>query len=221
MPKIALAGLMMLLASPAFAQLDSNSITVSVSRSSTVQPDHVVFAITVQSGFSTSLDDVAAALQGSGITAASFAGVNGNNPSPYLQPTLSWTFTLSVPFAKQKDTVTSLTALQQTIAQAKSGLTLSFTVAGTQVSTQALQSQTCSLSGLISDAQTQAQSIAAAAGVTVGPVLALSSATSSPASTPIPAAINFVGALSSSVYVSPNVYAPPCGLTVKFGLFRY
>ncbi len=217
MQKIALAGLMTLLAPLAFAQLDTNSITVSVSRSSTVQPDQVVFAVTVQSGLNASLDDVLAALQGSGITAANLAGVSSNNPSPYTQSTILWTFTLTAPFSKQKDTVTSLTALEQTVAQGKSGLTLSFTVAGTQVSAQALQSQTCSLTGLISDAQAQAQSIAAAAGVTVGPVLALSSATSSP----IPAAVNFVSGAFSSVYVAPTTYAPPCGLTVKFALFRY
>jgi uncharacterized protein YggE len=220
MRKSALVCLVMWLAPPAFGQLESNSITVSVSRSATVQPDQVVFAVTVQSGLSTSLDDVVAALQGSGITAANLAGVNSINPLLYVQPApppLSWTFTLTEPFSKQKDTVTSLTALQQTIAQAKSGLTLSFTIAGTQVSAQALQSQTCSLSGLISDATSQAQSIAAAAGVTVGPILALSTSTASP----IPAAVNFISGAFSSVYVAPSPYAPPCGLTVKFGLLRF
>ena len=216
MQKTALACFLMFLAPLAFAQLDTNSITVSVSRSSMVPPDQVAFAVTVQSPLSTSMDDVLAALQGSGISAANFTSV-GTNPSyavPATPAMLSWTFTLTVPFAKQKDTVTSLTALQQTIAQNKNGLTLSFTVAGTQVSAQALQSQTCPLTDLISDARTQAQSIAAAAGVTVGPILALSSA----ASSPIPAAITYVGLAS---YVSSPTYAPPCGLTVKFVLFRY
>ena len=207
----------MFLAPLAFGQLESNSITVSVSRSATVQPDQVVFAVTVQSGLSASLDDVLAALQGSGITASNFTGVSTNSfITVPPAPSLSWTFTEMAPFAKQKDTVASLTALQQTVAQGKSGLTLSFTVAGTQVSAQALQSQTCSLTGLLSDAQAQAQSIAAAAGVTVGPILALSSATSSP----IPAAVNFVSGAFSSVYVAPTTPAP-CGLTVKFGMFRY
>lgn len=218
MQKTALVCVLMFSSSPAFGQLESNSITVSVSRNSTVQPDQVVFAVTVQSPLSTNLDDVIAAVQTSGITAANFTGVRSSfvtvGPVP-LVPPLSWTFTLSVPFAKQTDTVASLTALQLNIGQNKSRLTMSFTISGTQVSTQVLQSQTCSLSGLISDAQAQAQNIAVAAGVTVGPILALSSAASGPA----PAAFNFVSGAFASVYVAPTS-APPCGLTVKFGLWR-
>ena len=59
----------------AFGQLDSNSVTVSATRSMTQQPDQVLFGVTVQSGLNTSLDDVVAALQGSGITAANFSAV--------------------------------------------------------------------------------------------------------------------------------------------------
>src|SRR5579863_4641627 len=75
MRKSALVCFMMLSGSLAFGQLDSNSITVSASRSTSLQPDLAVFAVTVQSGLSTSLADVIAALQGSGITQANFAGV--------------------------------------------------------------------------------------------------------------------------------------------------
>src|SRR5260370_31326366 len=74
----------------AFAQLDSNSITVSASRSGTLQPDQALFVVSVQSDLNTSLNDVLAALQGSGITSANFSGVSGNSGftiSPVQTPT--------------------------------------------------------------------------------------------------------------------------------------
>ena len=55
--------------------------------------------------------------------------------------------------------------------QANNGLTLSFSIVGTQVSQQLAQSQTCSLSSLITAATTQAQSLAAAGGFTLGSIL--------------------------------------------------
>ena len=62
-------------ASLAFGQLDSNSVTVTASRGVSVQADQAVFGVFVDSGLNTSLDDVLAALQGSGITVANFSGV--------------------------------------------------------------------------------------------------------------------------------------------------
>jgi hypothetical protein len=50
---------LLILSTPAaFAQLDSNSVTVSATRSLAQQPDQVLFGVTVQSGLNTSLDDV-------------------------------------------------------------------------------------------------------------------------------------------------------------------
>src|SRR6266853_4167773 len=57
------------------AQTDSNSVTVTASRTTTIQADQALFNITVTSGLNTSLDDVLAALQGSGITTANFSGL--------------------------------------------------------------------------------------------------------------------------------------------------
>jgi len=214
---------MMSLAPLAFAQSDTNSITVSVSRSATVQPDQVVFGVTVQSGLNTVLDDVLAAVQPAGITASNFIGVSSNNfVTVPPTPALTWTFSLTAPFSKQKDTVTSLTGLQQMIAQGKAGLTLSFGVAGTQVSAQALQSQVCSLADLVSDAKAQAQKIADAAGVTVGSILALSSGTAINTGSYAPASVAIVGAyVSYSSFLSSPTSAPPCALTMKFSLLRF
>jgi uncharacterized protein YggE len=209
----------------AFGQLDSNSITVSASRNASLQPDQAVFAVNVQSGLSASLDDVVAALHGSGITAADLSSVNtpslifatgGSGLPPAIPLTLNWTFSLSVPLTKTKDTVASLTTLQQTIATANNGLMLSFSIVGTQVSQQLVQSQTCSLSGLISDATAQAQALASAANLTVGRILALSSGTSSGVSGGVAFAQLSPYAISTSLAVPP-----PCVLTVKFVLTGY
>ena len=61
---------------------------------------------------------------------------------------------------------------------------MSFSIVGTQVSQQLAQSQTCSLSGLIAAATTQAQNLAAASGFTLGAILAMSSSTSNSVFTP-------------------------------------
>jgi uncharacterized protein YggE len=203
----------------AFAQLDSNSITVSASNNVTVQPDQAVFSVNVIAPLATGLDDVLTALAGSGITAANFSGVSTQPaicpqlpcPSP---PMLAWLFTVTSPLANTKTTVASLTTLQQNIAKANNGLTLSFSIVGTQVSQQLAQSQSCSLSSLVTSATTQAQALAAAAGVQLGAILALSSSTSNVTSS---SQLISSGAFISTIY---NSSPPPCAITVKFNVTR-
>jgi hypothetical protein len=210
----------------AFAQLDSNSVTVSATRSMSQQPDQVLFAVNVQSGLNTSLDDVVGALQGSGITAANFSGVSmgpnlifavvGPQPAPPIMASpLQWIFSLPVPLAKIKDTIAMLTALQQSIAKQNNGLMLSFSVQGTQVSAQSQQSHVCPTSDLLADARAQAQKLADAAGLNLGSVLAMSSGTS--ASGYVGSAVSIAGALVFAPPVLPSV----CAMTVKFALLRY
>jgi len=183
----------------AFGQLDSNSITVTASRSTALQADQAVFTVDVNAGLNTCLDDVLGALAGSGITLVNFNGVNNQQgfiPTQWFMPTaptVDWFFTLPVAISQIKATAASLTSLQQSIAQKNNGLTLSFAVRGTQVSPPLQQSQMCSISDLVSDARSKAQKLASAAGVTLGSVLAMSTSISSSTS---------------------------CSLTVKFQLVR-
>jgi uncharacterized protein YggE len=209
----------------AFAQLDSNSVIVSATRSMTQQPDQVLFGVTVQSGLNTSLDDVVAALQGSGITAANFSAVStapayvligtGGPQPPMVTPMLQWTFALAVQLAKIKDTIATLSGLQQRIGQQNNGLTLSFNVQGTQVSAQLQQSQVCPTSDLLADATAQAQKLAGAAGLSLGAVLAMSNGTSVPSN--VGSAVSIAGALIFAPPVLPSV----CSMAVKFALLRY
>jgi hypothetical protein len=206
-------------ASLLFAQVDSNTVTVTSSQSTNVQPDQVLFGISVTTSLNSSLDDVLAALKGAGITIANFSGVSSaygipvgivtGNQQP--TPTLQWSFVLGVPFAQMKATVTLLTSLQQTIMQANNGFTLTFSVQGTLVSASLQPSQTCSIPGLISNATAQAQNLASAAGLNLGSIVAMSSAVSSPAY-----AVTSIGALVS------HLSAPQtCALTVKFAVTRF
>jgi len=202
----------------AFGQTEPNSITVSASQNVSLQPDQAVFAVTVQSGLNTSLDDVLAALQGSGITAANLSGVSTQcATNPCSPPALQWAFSLTGPLTNTKATVASLTTLQQNIAKLNNGLTLSFSIAGTAVSQQLAQSQTCSLSGLIANATTQAQALAGAANLSLGRILAISGVTSNGVSN-----LEGVFAELSSVEVyAPSATPPPCAVTVKFALTGY
>jgi len=180
--------------SVAFAQVDSNSITVTASRgNSSGPPDQAVFGVVVTSGVDTSLDDVIALLQGSGITAANLQALSeyptATGSSGQTAETLNWRFSFTAPLAKNKDTIAMLTNLQATIAKKNNGVTMSFSIQGTQAS---VQPQTCSQSDLLTDARTQAQKLADGAGVSVGNILAMSSPT---------------GAV--------------CILTVRFALLRY
>src|SRR5437763_130092 len=108
-----LIAMLVLCASLAFAQLDSNSVTVTASRNAILQPDQAVFAVQVNSGLDATLDDIIAALQGSGVGLGNFTGIN--TIQQFLgadrQPTsvLQWSFTLPVPLAKMKDTLTAFT----------------------------------------------------------------------------------------------------------------
>ena len=164
--------LLLLAAAPLFAQLESHTLSISAYRSINLQPDQVVLGLTVSSAATASLDQIVSALGGLGITSANLTGVNN-----YSAPTaFQWNFTLAAPLANLSATIGSLTKLQQTIAQNNSGLMLTFSVNGTQVSQQLQQSQSCSNAGLIADATSQAQKLAAAAGLTLGPIRELSNA---------------------------------------------
>jgi uncharacterized protein YggE len=195
----------LLFCSMAFGQLDSNSITVTASNNANLQPDQAIFSVSVQSGFNTGLDDVIAALQGSGITTANFSqlGTVQNYNNGASTSSLQWYFILPAPLANTKATVATLTTLQQNIAMANNGLTMSFSIVGTQVSQQLAQSQTCSLASLVTAATTQAQSLAASGSFTLGSILALSSSIS-----------------SSGPSAASNGVPAPCAITVKFNVTR-
>ena len=205
-----------------FGQLDSNSMEITASRSVNLPDDEVIFDVTVNSGTGATLDQVVAALAGSGITSANFSDLSSSRGG------LAWDFSMSVPLSKMKATLASLAALQQSVSASKAGLTMSFDIAGSR---QSNQSQSCSMPDLIADAKAQAQRLASAAGLTAGPILAMSES--------VPAAIpaGRAGIIQFSTgFAVPNVAqfvplktfllgavtpAQTCAMVVKFQLLRY
>jgi hypothetical protein len=183
------------------AQVTSSSVTVTASRTTNLQPDQVVFAVTVTTPVTSSRDDALSALGGSGITLANLSGVSTTMlyPSTGVTPlapltVLQWSFSLPVSISDMKATVALLSSVAQSQAKKNNGVSISFGVQATQVSAQLQQSTPCPIAGLLSDARTQAQTMAGAASMNVGSVLAMSSPTATGAS---------------------------CSLTVKFAAFPY
>jgi uncharacterized protein YggE len=201
-----------LAATPVFGQ-----ITISATRSINLQPDEVSFSLSVSSGETTSLDQIVAALSSLGITSASLTGV-GSSTTP---PTVQWNFTLAVPLPKLAPTIGSLLNLQQSIAQNNSGLTLTFYAGGTQVSPmsqQLQQSQSCSNSDLISDATAQAQKLAAAAGLVLGPILRLSTVPLIRPSAVPGVVYNSIPGDFAELLLAPIPPSLTCSLVVQFQL---
>src|SRR5271167_3429476 len=78
-----LSVLALLVASVAFAQLETNSVTVTASRTVSAAPDQVIFGVFVNSGFSSSLADIVNAVSSAGITQANFSTLTQvSNPNP-------------------------------------------------------------------------------------------------------------------------------------------
>lgn len=206
--------ILLLACASAFGQLQTDTITITANRQVSLQPDQIVFGVQVVAPESAGIDDVVAQVAGVGISAANLTGV-----SSYFNGGLAWNFTLAVPISQASATIASLAQLSQQSKQA-----VTFYVQGTQVSQAFQQSQTCSQASLISDAQAQAQKLAAAAGFTVGPVLAVSDGSLAPAA---PAGIAIIGrflAVSGFLGLVSNVVpASPitCTAVVKFQLLRY
>ena len=186
----------------------TNAVTVTASRSTNVQPDLAVISVQVDTGLDGTLDSAVSAVQGSGITASNLSSVNTvqqySNTGQATTTGLAWYFSLTVPLANLKSTIGLLTAVQKSNGSTNNGISISFGVAGTQVSAQAQQAQTCAQSDLLSDAKAQAQKLASAAGKGLGSVLAMSGST--------------LTASQSTGPVNSAVTTPGCSLTVKFQL---
>jgi hypothetical protein len=199
---------------PAWAQLQTDTITITAARQLSHQPDQIVFTVQVVVPETASLDDVLAALPGTGITAANLAGV-----SSYLNGQLAWNFTLAAPISEASATTKLLVGLVQ-----QSKRMVSFFLQGTQVSQGLRRSQPCSQASLVADALAQAQTLAAAAGFTVGPVLAVSDGSLGPAAArlvagELPALLTVTGFLAVGSAIPPQPMI--CTTVVKFQLYRY
>jgi hypothetical protein len=179
--------------------------------------------VDVSSGIAAGLDDVNAALAAAGISGVSLTGVSpiyptGSSPcSPCAQPGLDWSFMFTTPLAKLSSTMTQLLAAQQSVTKQNSAWSLSFYLQS--LGTSQPSKPACDEAGLVSDARSQAQTLAAAAGVGVGAILNMSD---QPISLPAVAyrsgdfaisATGLLGILQATVAPSST-----CTLSVQFQL---
>ena len=224
MRKLKLCGWILALAAPLFGQLDDNTLTVTASRTSLLQPDQALFLVNLTADVSASLDDVVAALQGSGITAADLGGVGSLQSAPAApnSPTLTtWTFSLAVSFSQMNGTLSALAAIQQNLAKAGNGMDMTYYLQGTQISAALQAAQTCPLTALVGSAQSEAQQIAAAAGRKVGPIVGMSDGTSVSGgfiSGVIAVARTGDFSQSLSTFLLGSAPSPSCSMTVEFKL---
>jgi uncharacterized protein YggE len=198
-----------------FCQLETDTITIQASRSMNLTPDQAFFSVSVSASPDAGLDQIVAALSGLGITASNLSSMFAMDN----QSSLQWSFTLAVPFTKMKATIATLTALQQAITKNNSGMSLAFGVQGTRVSPESIQSQTCAAKDLVADALAQAQKVAAATGLAIGPIVAISDGSS--ATSPAYVANAWFAVGLPSFLLGYTTMPSGCSLEVKFKLLRY
>jgi hypothetical protein len=172
-------------------------------------PDQVTVELYVTSSLTAILNSITAALTKAGITGVTFAGATENPQPSLLGPTLTWTFSETVPITKLTATQAQLTAAEQHLG---GGLNLTFGPAGVSYS----QPPSCPEATLLSQVQTLAQNAAVAAGASAGPLLSMSSGAEA-----VPAEAARQGDFLLGV---PNLYTPvlagssDCSLTAQFQL---
>lgn len=216
MPALRTCALLIASAVIGFAQVDSNSVTVTETRPVFATSDQLQFIITVSSTSIIGLDQLLAPISGLSLTAADLSSLDNQMPEPYQEAA---SFRLVVPYSAAQTTIAALSALAQTISQNNSGLALDFFSGTAQPSNQSAVSQQCPLTDMLNDARARAQKLARAAGLFLGPVIAVSDGTvSQNAAAPErqAAMIYFLG------YPTPQRQQPSvtCSLTVKFRLLH-
>ena len=200
----------------AAAQSTPNSVTITASRQISFSPSssQLVITINVTSPLSAGLDDVVSAVSGLGVTATNLTGISGTSPvpgSPSSNAYLQWSFTQQVEVSKVAALVSTLTKIQQTLAQGNNGWALGYSVGNTNS-----PAPDCPLSDLLSDARNKAKDVASGSGFTVGNILALSNAPLAVPGAAIPAA-RLTAVLSPAILV---VSSEVCSIAVKFELLQ-
>ena len=197
-----------LFASLAIAQLDPYTLTVTATRSISIQPDQARLVIYVDADPSVGLNDILNLVQSVGLTQTSLLNVYTASLGPPQSQALEWAFSLTVPYTSLKNTLSQLGTLQA--AQQTSGFMVTFQVTGVVVSPQLQASQTCQTAALVSDATAQAQALSQAAGLGLGPISSITDGSTGAA----PASV-------AGVYLfTPSAPSLACTAVVKFKLIQ-
>jgi uncharacterized protein YggE len=215
----ALAALL-LTAGLALAQMDSNTITITASRSISSVPDQVSFSLQVSTGTDANLSDALAMVHSLGLTVSDLSSVGTyttyDSKGRANGTGLRWSFTVNAPVSSLKGTSARL----QAFAQNTKGVTIG--ISGWQSNGQ------CAVNDLIADARVQAQLLASAAAVSVAPILGIT-ATPTPDTSRVVFPANIIPAsridptavIVATSYTGAPYIAQSCSVTVKFTLLRY
>jgi uncharacterized protein YggE len=229
--KIAVISSAILLSVAAFGQNESNSITVTASRSMDVPIEQVSYSIQVKSAIDATLSQVLQQVQSLGITANDLSGVSTTAPVLQLPipgisvvpdtPQLIWSFSFTSRFSQFQQTLSQLRAASTPNPDRKN-FTISFSIVNASA-TQATIDEAASrvLPDLIADARVRAKRLVDAAGLTVGVILTLSDSRSTDSAGAIGVAsadILRLATTSLGGFTSPKLTV---SVSVRFAFLRY
>jgi hypothetical protein len=164
---------------------------------SNAPPTRVSVTLNVTADVSVGLDQIVQAVAATGVSAADLFGV-GQSGSGQAQ----WMFSYTAPLSKWKDT---LAALAKARDAKHTGITVDYFI-----SAEPAPAPECAQPTLLSQARRTAQDIAAAAGVALGPLTAVSDA---------PALGGTAVAVFAVLNPFPRAFAPPgCSAVAQFSI---
>jgi hypothetical protein len=220
----------------AFGQLDNNVITVTASRNVNTPVDQAALVAYATADFNMTLDDVVAALKSTGITAANLSFVGPSQSDTFAagfpttagvaaDSTTEWGFALQIPFSALTQTLSAFASVQTSLAKSAGSMTLDYYVQGAQSSPQAA-ANSCPYPAVFADARAQAERVATAAGLALGPVVAMTDGSQSiglqsiaGTAAGIPTTIYLLGtSFSGAVQGIMSGLTPNCALVVQFKL---
>ncbi len=184
-----------------------HAMIINTSRTLAAPPDQVTIPLSLVTPLNAAPSEVAAALGQLGINGAVLSGISTfYTLGPKNLEQLAWNYNLTASLASLNTTAAQLTAAQLALSNQNGPLSLQFSIGTLQTSPQSIPA--CKTSDLVNDASALAANLAAAAGMTAGPVQAMSDGT-----TPI-AAVPAVAARLGAFVPAPVIYDPGSGITL-------
>ena len=162
-----------LLSSIAFAQINPRTISVTASKNVDLAPEEISFDVDVSTDQDTTLEEVIQAIQNTGITTRDFQSVRSGYGYRSEQPELRYSFGFSAPFTRLQEIIAKLEAARGT-PRGKKRMDLDFSLEGAGPRDNTVeQAKQSIMPDLISEARRKGQLLAAAAGVTLGPIYSI------------------------------------------------
>jgi uncharacterized protein YggE len=163
-----------------YGQTDALSVTAT--KTVDLTPEELTFSVVVLVDQDTTLDQVLQAIKDTGVATKDLGGIGTSQfgPSPN-QTRLVYQFTLTAPLSKFKDTLDRFAAVRRGLLASSSTMELQTSaVAITPTEAAREQARLQATPDLIADARKKAESLAKAAGLSLGPILGIGDAVLAP-----------------------------------------